>query len=134
MPVRFDMTPDCTCALVLQAVAQPMQSPYRAWVSGSVGAHAFPQSDDLRAQSLAAELPLETDHLVTHLAGAQACKPLLVTFADLFRRYRRWRNRYGGFVFRPLRLGGGLGMLRLALGSRGCGALAAFILRRNAFP
>ena len=49
----------------------------------SLRGNAFPQSDDLRAQSFAAEFMLETDHLVTLQAGAKTGEPLLVLFADV---------------------------------------------------
>jgi len=48
-----------------------------------VRAQAFSQSDDLRAQSFAVELILETDHLITLQAGAKAREPLFVMFADV---------------------------------------------------
>src|ERR1700674_3883661 len=92
-----------------------------------LAAQAFPQSDDLRAQSLAAKLTFETDHLVSRLAGAQAREPLLVTLAGLVLRHRQWRRLYRGFAFRrPLRLGVGLGALRLGLGRFRGFALGAF--------
>src|SRR2546427_249745 len=59
-----------------------------------IRAQAFPQSDDLRAQSFAAEFMLETDHLVTLQAGAKAHEPLLVTFAD-FRKLIQPHSRGG---------------------------------------
>src|SRR6267142_2462633 len=77
----------------------------------SLRKNAFPQSDDLWAQSLAAKLALETDHLVTRLTGAKACEPLFVTLARLllghrrrlFRR-RRYRRRKRHLLFLPLGL------------------------------
>src|SRR3989442_9229634 len=69
-----------------------------------IRAQAFPQSDDLRAQSFAAEFTLETDHLVTLQAGAKAREPLLVTFADLLLQYRRGRTAYCSVAFRLLHL------------------------------
>src|SRR5262249_41548340 len=73
--------------------------------------NAFPQSDDLRAQSLAAKLTLETDHLVTRLAGAKARKSLFVTPAGLllgdWRRLvcrPRCRRRMRQLFFLPLGL------------------------------
>src|ERR1700674_4684974 len=57
-----------------------------------LAAQAFPQSDDLRAQSLAAKLTLETDHLVSRLTGAQAREPLLVALAGLVLRRREARR------------------------------------------
>src|SRR5262245_61655823 len=57
-----------------------------------IRAQAFPQSDDLRAQSFAAEFTLKTDHLVTLQAGAKARERLLVTFAAMLLLYRRTRT------------------------------------------
>src|SRR5215470_15755819 len=59
-----------------------------------IRAQAFPQSDDLRAQSFAAEFTLETDHLVTLQAGAKAREPLLVISAD-FRKLIQPHSRGG---------------------------------------
>src|ERR1700681_63519 len=99
-----------------------------------LAAQAFPQFDDLRAQSLAPKLTFETDHFVARLAGAQAREPLLVTLAGLVLRHRQWRSLYRGIAFRPLRLGLSLGALRLGLGRLRGFALGAFPFRGNAFP
>src|SRR5215470_17624722 len=101
---------------------------------GLVRAEAFPQSDDLRAQSFAAEFTLETDHLVTLQAGAKAREPLLVTFADLLLRYGRRRNAYYSVAFRLLHLGIGRRAPLLGLGLLTSLTIAALPLRRNAFP
>ena len=76
-----------------------------------VRAQAFSQSDDLRAQSLAAKLTLELDHLVTRLTGAKACKPVFVTPARLLLGHRRrlvcrlrYRRRKRQLLFQPLGL------------------------------
>src|SRR5258708_25783375 len=97
--------------------------------------NAFPQSDDLRAQSLAAKLALETDHLVTRLTGAKACEPLFVTPARLLlgqrrrlvcrRRYRRHKRQLLslplGLRLRPL------GLLPAPLGVRLAGTRVSLL-------
>jgi hypothetical protein len=83
-------------AIVLkQAAPRPL--------ADSVRAEAFPQSDDLRAQSFAAKFTLETDHLVTRGTRAKAREPLLVTLADLLLRYRRRCSLRRGIALRVLR-------------------------------
>src|ERR1700730_6677684 len=81
--------------------------------------NAFPQPEKLWAQSLAAKLTLETDHLVTRLTGAQPCQRRFVAPAHLLLRHRqgqkvgrrRIRRRTGQvlpFSFSPCRLDFGL--------------------------
>src|SRR5579871_1215283 len=53
------------------------------------GINAFPQSDDLRAQLLAAQLALESNDLVTRLTDTQVCELRGITFANLSLRHRR---------------------------------------------
>src|SRR5262245_42303994 len=97
-----------------------------------IRAQAFPQSDDLRAQSFAAEFTLKTDHLVTLQAGAKARERLLVTFADMLLRYRRRRTAYCSVAFRLLHLGIGGRAPLLGLGLLTSFTIAALPLRRNA--
>ena len=46
--------------------------------------NTFPQSKNLRAQLLARELSLKTNHLVAYWIGAKTNKPLLVPLAGWF--------------------------------------------------
>ena len=68
--------------------------------------NAFPQSEKLRTQSLAAKLALETDQFVTRLRCAQLHEPLFVALARLLLRHRLLLFRHQGveMLFLLLRL------------------------------
>src|SRR6267378_4526067 len=100
----------------------------------SLRGNAFPQSDDLWAQSFAAKFMLETDHFVTRRTRAKAREPLLVTLADLLLRYRRRHNPRRCVTFRVLRPGIGRRVRLLSLGALSSSTIIALSLRRNAFP
>jgi hypothetical protein len=86
----------------------------RSGVAFVIHGEAFPQSENLRSQSLAGKFALETDDLIKYLTGAQPRELFRVPLAGLLLRYRCRYHLQGGLALQPLPLGlGGLAALLL---------------------